>query len=1044
MSDNAIEDPMDGEYSPVNEVAGGGALSVEGAMHDDEGNYLEDREMTPVPEDAIQDNNRNETERPAENYQPEYHEGEETPWTHDYKPAEGAPPFRNDEDFGLIVSTSAIEIETLLANYSGIPLKKRLEFVIDHCPPLRREATIALINYLRSSTKDVQAYSKFHSQLETLQKPTTCQIPTPTYDKKWVDDQTVNNSTRQEHLLCEYKKQKEEGVKESTRRAMEELFQYYLNTGNAPEASRLYGRGIRDYCNQFKHTIQMWVNWIEVSLAIPEWSKVDSLIQQSLRTLRDSEEAEKAGNNRASRPMQERGHQTTSGINKQLVEIATAKITAAQALVRINQGNYKMAAAKILELTGVDHLSSSQWFVSVADLGAYATMCCLATYSRSELKQKVVNEGAFRKLLESEPLFVEMLQAFIKSNFGRCLDILAAVVDKLSLDPFLSRHVPELVKLIRERAVLQYLAPFETVRLRPMSETLRCTQKELEEILIDIVERKKMNLKIDRIGDMVRVTSSEAEESSYRRVIQVCDELVNKARAVLYRAIMTKENVVVLHDKESRGKRKTHFAEGNRGANANNTEKTTKPKGTARPNAAAAKVPTQPDPSREPNEPQVPLEHVAEPVSEIRQELQPKLNMGNMTSIVATPSCSMHTPGSPRRSIRSLDSSGNRSSTTPRSNTLRSSSSSLEERLISVKSKFGADYRRFCISIGGGRSLPTFEDFQKSLHDVHKLTENQRTTTLLTYVSLDGTVLPLNNNENFRKAMLDGATSRQLRVAIGNKGESQEEEFGYGVVGHRLSSRRKKVSISAPQEFRTVSSILDVDTLPGELRRVRLCKFYNNKPLGFFIRDGPSYQRPAGWSPSASRGIFISRLLPHGLAASTNLLHVDDEILEVNGIDVSGKTLDQVTDVMIANSANLILTVRIARSWTPPTFVPYPVMPPPYGFQGSAGYYPPPPAIFCPLPSYLPSSFQSPTRFCRNYPSFIEPCHMEEPGPLYWPMNFSRESTWRLSSEGKRTSSKSTTPASTTRTQPRRPFSVHEPFNFAYPQSPSLPSFYGH
>jgi len=57
-------------------------------------------------------------------------------------------------------------------------------------------------------------------------------------------------------------------------------------------------------------------------------------------------------------------------------------------------------------------------------------------------------------------------------------------------------------------------------------------------------------------------------------------------------------------------------------------------------------------------------------------------------------------------------------------------------------------------------------------------------------------------------------------------------------------------------------------------------------------------------------GVFISRLLAGGLAESTGLLSVGDEIIEVNGIEVSGKTLDQVTDMMVANSHNLIITVR--------------------------------------------------------------------------------------------------------------------------------------
>lgn len=54
-------------------------------------------------------------------------------------------------------------------------------------------------------------------------------------------------------------------------------------------------------------------------------------------------------------------------------------------------------------------------------------------------------------------------------------------------------------------------------------------------------------------------------------------------------------------------------------------------------------------------------------------------------------------------------------------------------------------------------------------------------------------------------------------------------------------------------------------------------------------------------------------MVPGGLAESTGLLAVNDEVLEVNGIEVFGKTLDQVTDMMVANSSNLIITVKPAN-----------------------------------------------------------------------------------------------------------------------------------
>lgn len=119
----------------------------------------------------------------------------------------------------------------------------------------------------------------------------------------------------------------------------------------------------------------------------------------------------------------------------------------------------------------------------------------------------------------------------------------------------------------------------------------------------------------------------------------------------------------------------------------------------------------------------------------------------------------------------------------------------------------------------------------------------------------------------------------------------------------------RRLQISVPQDFRRVSAIIDVDILPESIRRVRLCKYNSDKPLGFYIRDGTSIRVTAEGLEKVP-GIFVSRLVPGGLAESTGLLSVNDEVLEVNGIEVSGKSLDQVTEMMVANSQNLIVTVK--------------------------------------------------------------------------------------------------------------------------------------
>ena len=135
------------------------------------------------------------------------------------------------------------------------------------------------------------------------------------------------------------------------------------------------------------------------------------------------------------------------------------------------------------------------------------------------------------------------------------------------------------------------------------------------------------------------------------------------------------------------------------------------------------------------------------------------------------------------------------------------------------------------------------------------------------------------------------------------------KDFSTTLTSHNHSSNQKPFVISYPEDFRPVSAIIDVDILPDTYRRVRLHKHKSSKPLGFYIRDGRSL-RVTPHGVEQVPGIFISRLMPGGLAESTGLLSVNDEVIEVNGIEVAGKTLDQVTDMMVANSSNLIITVK--------------------------------------------------------------------------------------------------------------------------------------
>uniref|UniRef100_G1NTU6 Par-6 family cell polarity regulator gamma n=1 Tax=Myotis lucifugus TaxID=59463 RepID=G1NTU6_MYOLU len=226
--------------------------------------------------------------------------------------------------------------------------------------------------------------------------------------------------------------------------------------------------------------------------------------------------------------------------------------------------------------------------------------------------------------------------------------------------------------------------------------------------------------------------------------------------------------------------------------------------------------------------------------------------------------------------------------------------------------RFGAEFRRFSLD----RQKPgKFEDFYQLVVHTHHIANTEVT---IGYADVHGDLLPINNDDNFCKAV--SSANPLLRVFI-QKREEAEQGLATGSLSRRRKAlalreegprRRAHLHIGLPHDFRPVSSIIDVDILPETHRRVRLYRHGCQKPLGFYIRDGMSV-RVAPQGLEKVPGIFISRMVPGGLAESTGLLAVDDEVLEVNGIEVAGKTLDQVTDMMIANSHNLIVTVKPAN-----------------------------------------------------------------------------------------------------------------------------------
>lgn len=121
-----------------------------------------------------------------------------------------------------------------------------------------------------------------------------------------------------------------------------------------------------------------------------------------------------------------------------------SKLDLAGALSFLGQGSYAKAAHAFLKIGTAKELGDwvgkvSQRFlffhsysyanlfyklIAVGDIAVYGTLCALATFPRSTIKSKIVENPFFGVFIEQEPHIRELIESYISSNFKNVLEVL--------------------------------------------------------------------------------------------------------------------------------------------------------------------------------------------------------------------------------------------------------------------------------------------------------------------------------------------------------------------------------------------------------------------------------------------------------------------------------------------------------------------------------------------------------------------------------------------------------------------------------------------
>lgn len=221
----------------------------------------------------------------------------------------------------------------------------------------------------------------------------------------------------------------------------EDIGRHFFEIADYSQAFKAFSR-MREYCTTSKQIAQMTLKLLLVCMFNHNWVVAHSY-QQKVQTLQMTDE-EKAKYDHI--------------------------LSACSGLSHLKQDHYVEAASAFLSvhhnfiaLEPQAAINFQREVISPNDVAAYGGLCALATMDRDTLQRRVLENTAFRPILETEPHIRRAITMFCSSKYSGCLNILESYMADYLIDLHLQDHFVKLYRLIRAKCIVQWCSAFSKV-----------------------------------------------------------------------------------------------------------------------------------------------------------------------------------------------------------------------------------------------------------------------------------------------------------------------------------------------------------------------------------------------------------------------------------------------------------------------------------------------------------------------------------------------------------------------------------------------------
>lgn len=343
-------------------------------------------------------------------------------------------------------------------------------------------------------------------------------------DETWVAKVDQVAMKELEKLRNELEENKQQSNKEVIRTGHNDLGDFFHMRGKLEQARGDYIK-TRDYCMHAQHTVQMCMKVIRVIVEAGDFAHVESYYMTA---------------------------ENTPDVEKMSTDLA--KMRAAAGLALLVRSRYSEAAARFLTTnTDASEEKMTQMqrefgdVMSLEDVATYGGLCALATLDRASLKKRVIDAVSFRNLLELVPDIREIIYDFYSTRYTRCLETLERVRGDLMLDLYLGRdgHVDRLYRMIRQKALVQYVSPFLSADLVRMQAVFKTGAVQLEQELLALIESGAIQARIDTQKRALYSKQTNMRLAALSKALRDGREAFDDAEAMVLRMALSKHDLKI-------------------------------------------------------------------------------------------------------------------------------------------------------------------------------------------------------------------------------------------------------------------------------------------------------------------------------------------------------------------------------------------------------------------------------------------------------------------------------------------------------------------